>query len=596
MKVSNEPVDKKMYYSPHFGPIIFVLTILALCILQEVSAQEECGLVSLSEIGGTDSIVNVVQRQFWGAWGVVDDFILITSRSSVGGVSIVNVSDVTNPNIIPATTAYAPVDKANNAFVLAEEYGIMYVAPTDPSGSMVTVNVTSPVLDNLGVIGTSTFAVGETFDILPFQENGFAVVSSVGGEGLLVVNVSDPTDITLLTQSAESFRGVNVDCADYYDGTQLYCTIASYNERDVYLYNLTDEGASVPAATTIILNTEIDTNRPQGAIFHPVLSIIYIYSWEDMTLQAVNVTDPTNHIVGGFATGVGKRPPIPSRPFVAGDENGFVLFTSYNSIFNAYCILDPMNPTFINSIDMNYGKSVGASLITQLEQNSTTYLFVPKNREGASDPDAFYILNGTFCGDGVISSGEECETGACCNTTTCRFFSNTTICANAPSIFECASDGFCTGSSSTCPGLERKDAGTVCQNSTGPCENAGECDGVSVFCPGTTFKSNLTVCSNSTGLCELDGVCNGTSAQCPARELLPNATICAKSTNPCELDALCDGTSSQCPANPIGPNGIVCGDPIFVESCACINVEQCVNGKCRGKVVNPRPICQQPIS
>lgn len=438
--------------------LILASTLIAIFIVgsDRCGAQELCSNVSSAQIGRTFGDVDNVQRQFWGVWNIIDNFAVLTARRAAGSVFLINVTDYSAPEVVPSSVARAVINRPDGV-AFTDDGRYMICGVQEPTGSLVTVNVSSPIVESLETVSTSVFASSRLYDLWIEHEREFAVVSSYGGEGLLVANVSDPTNITLITQSSNSFNSRSVvECRDYFDGAQLFCTIASYNQRQVYLYNLTDFESPPPIATTIT-NAQLQTDRPMGATFHPTLDIVYVYAWNSMIVQAVNVSDPTNHVVGGFATGLGNRPNRPSTPNIIGEDNRILLYISYNSFMNFFCIRDPMNPVLINSIFLDYDTSVAAPYILPGEN---TPIFIPKNRVNAASPDFLFVRNLTFCGDGAITEGEQCENGTCCDLATCLFEANTTLCEPAESI--CRLDSFCTGQNATCPPAQDGQNGQVC--------------------------------------------------------------------------------------------------------------------------------------
>src|SRR5439155_677510 len=147
---------------------------------------------------------------------------------------------------------------------------------------------------------------------------------------------------------------------------------------------------------------------------------------------------------------------------------------------------------------------------------------------------AFYFSD---CGDGVVDSPEQCDTGAlngnpasCC-TTTCTFKTSGTACTDDGNV--CTTDQ-CNGSvaSPTCvhnPG----NAGTTCRATAGACDVAETCTGTSSTCPADGFASASTVCRGAAGECDVADNCTGSSAACPADGKQPSGTACTDDGNPC---------------------------------------------------------------
>lgn len=90
---------------------------------------------------------------------------------------------------------------------------------------------------------------------------------------------------------------------------------------------------------------------------------------------------------------------------------------------------------------------------------------------GTGGVDGAVTIDGATCGDGVVSAGEDCETGACC--VNCKF-----------AVF-----------------------GTECRAASGSCDAAEVCDGLSVECPADEGQPDGTQCPQ--GFCT-----NGTCSSC----------------------------------------------------------------------------------
>lgn len=90
------------------------------------------------------------------------------------------------------------------------------------------------------------------------------------------------------------------------------------------------------------------------------------------------------------------------------------------------------------------------------------------------------------CGNGIVESGEQCDSTACC-TTTCTFASSS----------------------------------VVCRPSAGECDVAESCTGSSGSCPADSFASSSTLCPENFGVCNvnLNRMCPGNSAQCSGFEV-----------------------------------------------------------------------------
>ena len=100
------------------------------------------------------------------------------------------------------------------------------------------------------------------------------------------------------------------------------------------------------------------------------------------------------------------------------------------------------------------------------------------NRIHSSAVDSGGTTDGPVCGDGVVSPGEDCETGACC--ADCKFAVFATECRAAAG--SCDAAEVCDGLSAECPADEAKPDGTSCPQgfcsggSCGACNSAVDAD------------------------------------------------------------------------------------------------------------------------
>ncbi len=207
------------------------------------------------------------------------------------------------------------------------------------------------------------------------------------------------------------------------------------------------------------------------------------------------------------------------------------------------------------------------------------------------------------CGDGVVSSGEQCDPAApagdhCCNTTTCQWIESGEVdpqgvCAGAPecrldacdgsggctfanatSGTPCTDDGlFCTGTESCdgvgscassgdpCPGTECNtcqeatdscfdppttactDDGLFC-NGPEQCNGVGACAGTGDPCPGTTCNT----CQEATASCfdAAGAACTDDDLFCTGAEQCDGSGTCVSTGNPCVIPADCDEMNDNC--------------------------------------------------
>src|SRR5437764_4859480 len=276
-------------------------------------------------------------------------------------------------------------------------------------------------------------------------------------------------------------------------------------------------GVNTSAHTHVYFGMRVDTNAngntmtgatpSGGSVFSTVTgttatSITYDGSTTTVADQVNGTQTVTNQLVlttnSGSVVATGGNPP--------GNSNGVI-----GDLFSL--------PTGQSSLSFTVTGKINASAPTfALQAALTAYDSTHTPASGASDFSkvdlAFYFSD---CGDGVVDSPEQCDTGSAngttgsCCTSTCTFKTNGTACTDDGTV--CTTD-LCNGSSSVCqhaPG----NAGTQCRASAGICDPAENCTGSSSTCPANAFSSSTTTCRASAGLCDPPEHCTGPSAACP---------------------------------------------------------------------------------
>src|SRR5262249_51111226 len=128
---------------------------------------------------------------------------------------------------------------------------------------------------------------------------------------------------------------------------------------------------------------------------------------------------------------------------------------------------------------------------------------------------AFYYSD---CGDGVVDSPEQCDTGvsngtaASCCTSTCTFKTNGTACTDDGNV--CTTD---RGNGASAPWQRAPgNSGTTCRAAAaGGCDVAETCNGTSSTCPNDAFQPSTFTCRSAANECDIAETCPGNSATCP---------------------------------------------------------------------------------
>lgn len=172
----------------------------------------------------------------------------------------------------------------------------------------------------------------------------------------------------------------------------------------------------------------------------------------------------------------------------------------------------------------------------------------PRPAGPACDSGAIEIQS--FCGDGIVQTGEQCDPKAAnsgCCTGACTFEASTTQCRDAAGV--CDVSESCTGTSAACPGNSFASPTTECRAPAGTCDVAELCTGESTTCPNNLVLASGTLCRASGGLCDVPEVCSGESALCPGNSLVASGVSCRAAAGVCDVAEVCSGESAVCPAN-----------------------------------------------
>jgi hypothetical protein len=206
----------------------------------------------------------------------------------------------------------------------------------------------------------------------------------------------------------------------------------------------------------------------------------------------------------------------------------------------------------LNVAGLPPGATMTPTLPTAGNPVSSTFSWTPVMVQGgnvqvtftATDPQNQQALcsvtiqvTGT-CGDGDLDSGEDCDSGTCCNAITCEFL---------------------TG---------------VCRPIGGPCDVAESCTGQSGTCPPDDFVTG-GVCRPAGGDCDLPESCDGSGPACPPD--LKSTASCRPSLGQCDPAESCDGSGNNCPPDVSTPDGSSCND-----GDQCTTGDTCQGGDCSG--------------
>ncbi len=165
------------------------------------------------------------------------------------------------------------------------------------------------------------------------------------------------------------------------------------------------------------------------------------------------------------------------------------------------------------------------------------------------------------CGNGILDAGEACDysiAGSTCCSLSCSFLISGTLCRAQVDV--CDVPETCSGTQSICPNDAKRIAGTECRSSAGACDPFESCTGGN-SCPADVLSPAGTSCRIAADVCDLPETCLGSSAACPSDSFKPLNSVCRDSTEACDPAEVCSGSSATCPADTSCPV-ITCGNGI----------------------------------
>ena len=216
---------------------------------------------------------------------VNDTVYAITASSGSNGVTIINLS---NPAIITAE------DSANhlvNGFLFGNPRGVdtftvegtVYAIVASISGDRVQIiNLSNPAIITAEDSKSDSdvgFLLNGAIDVATFTVSGtvYAIVASTTGDTVQIINVNDPENITAVDNATHGNEGFLLDGAigvDIFESDNTYAIVTSNIGNTVQIIDLSDPGniTAVDNATTggdFLLNgaTGVDTFTVGGTVY-----------------------------------------------------------------------------------------------------------------------------------------------------------------------------------------------------------------------------------------------------------------------------------------------------------------------------------------
>jgi hypothetical protein len=552
-----------------------------------------------------------------------DRYLLVNSARNVAGAARIA---IVNPDTF-AIEASASIDglivSAINTIIVGD-----YAYLPGVGGRVLSVLVRNPVLvPGNFVVPPSSVVVsgpGSFIDVTrhPNYDDILIFVDSfIAGAGVQIVSIANVTHPVLVSESAESFSAIGIDCKNFGETAGLpaedryvICAViqtsAATNLGYIYridgMYNI----------TRISTFDVVTSGGLRNVLMHPTEPVAYVTklgtsgsgSSQNM-LFAIDLTDPYDPIFTNFmrldSSGIYVSVSQNHGMHIGGLDNQYLYLVSGGSfastdgfVFTGVCIRDPLTPVRVSQYTWEGSIGIASDVQSAFTDPSNSTMF--RMYVGANDTNAGVgRIDAQFCGNGLYGS-EECGStgGPCCDLVTCDyimanetatcsefcgddmssclgnqtcqndmsdacpidpngFLSNTTVCRLSNDT--CEAPAFCLGNNATCPVNPAMNNGSVCRNATEVCMLPSICTGEDGEpCPANPFASIETLCRMPSGPCGTFTFCNGSSYFCPDEEFGPVTKVCRNSSFICEAPALCTNTSSACPSSPPAENGTVC--------------------------------------
>ena len=254
----------------------------------------------------------------------------------------VQILDVTDPNDITAThqiddTGTLELDGADGitTFTLSDGNTYAAVASLDDDGVQI-LDVTDPTAitakGNLGDNSTLELdgASGITTFTLP-DGNTYAAVASEEDDGVQILDVTDPNDITAtdqITGSGLELEGATAIATFTLPDGNTYAAVASRIDNGVQILNVTDPtDITATAQITDSGDLELEGAHDIATFTSDGNTYAAVASWGDNGVQILNVTDPTDITATAQITDDGT--------VVLGTANEITIFTSDDHTYAA---------------------------------------------------------------------------------------------------------------------------------------------------------------------------------------------------------------------------------------------------------------------
>lgn len=350
---------------------------LQICGDMAVQGTEACEgpPLSVNVRGNTPSSGSAIGIDVVGNW--------VYAADAAAGLRIINVSDPDNPVVV------GTYDTPGSAWDVEYAGGYAFVA--DSLGGLAILDVSTPSLPVLA--GSLPTSQANGLDV----RAGIAYVADIG-MGLRIIDVGTPaTPVLLGTWDTPGLaRGVDVE------GTIAYVADDSGGLR---IIDVSNPAAPIELGSLLLADTAMDVVYHNGHA--------YVAAW-GAGLRAVDVSNPALPVEAGFV----DTPGLALSLAIAGD---LAYVADYTGGLRVVDISNPAMP-----VELAYATPPGAGYYGVATAGRYAYM--------ANDALGLQILeasstclpgcSATYCGDGLPSSGEQCEGSADnhpCEPATCTY-------------------------------------------------------------------------------------------------------------------------------------------------------------------------------
>ncbi|MEO8602739.1 MAG: hypothetical protein ABI629_09195 [bacterium] len=236
-----------------------------------------------------------------------------------------------------------------------------------------------------------------------------------------------------------------------------------------------------------------------------------------------------------------------------------------NGVLQAHSLHFTWSQTTFTAAASGHEASVRMGIQSRDSSNDASlYAGTPARNNQANDGHFVKVTFTSACGNGVLDTGEQCDTGvdngtgtSCC-TGSCQFRGAGQSCR--PVSGDCDVAEVCTGTIGFCPGNAVVAINTVCRPATGACDYAETCNGSFPACPPDVVLGTNVVCRTNTAgeQCDVDETCDGVNPVCPLDEVKPMGVGCRNAAGVCDVAEVCTGASRHCPVDGFAPSSTLC--------------------------------------